>query len=218
MWHRDAVGGMWEEIGKLQFDFLVGQGLRPEHYLLDVGCGSLRGGVHFVGYLQAGHYFGIDISKELLDAGREELNGYKLAHKRPILVQMDNFDFTKLNQKFDFALAQSVFTHLPLNSIIRCIINIGKVLVEEGRFYATFFENPQGKFNLEPVIHSRVDGPDFPTYFDKDPYHYDFETFKSICERTNLRVEYIGGWGHPRDQRMMVFINERAALSIIREA
>ncbi|HEY7982454.1 MAG TPA: hypothetical protein VID19_13355, partial [Candidatus Eremiobacteraceae bacterium] len=37
--HRAYVGGIWEEIGKLQFDFLVAHGLRPEHHLVDVGCG-----------------------------------------------------------------------------------------------------------------------------------------------------------------------------------
>jgi len=199
---------MWEEIGKLQFEFLVEQGLKPEHYLLDVGCGSLRGGIHFIRYLEARHYFGIDISKELLDAGRVVLKRNNLTHKNPTLVEMGNFDFQSLNQEFDFALAQSVFTHLPLNSIIRCILNIEKVLAQGGRFYATFFENPKGKFNLEPVMHPRADGPDFATYFDKDPYHYDFETFKWICERTSLEVKYIGDWNHPRDQKMLVFIKK----------
>ena len=72
-WHRRAVGGMWEEIGKLQFNFLVEQGLKPGHFLLDVGCGRLRGGIHFIRYLEPEHYFGIDISKVLLAAGRFEL-------------------------------------------------------------------------------------------------------------------------------------------------
>lgn len=36
--HREPVGGMWEEIGRLQFDFLIQNGLKPDHKLLDVGC------------------------------------------------------------------------------------------------------------------------------------------------------------------------------------
>ncbi len=39
-----AVGGLWDEIGQLQFDFLRAKGLLPRHKLLDFGCGSLRGG------------------------------------------------------------------------------------------------------------------------------------------------------------------------------
>src|SRR3954468_23923578 len=68
--HRRHVGGAWEEIGRLQFDYLVSQGLRPHHRLLDVGCGAMRGGVHFAAYLDPGHYFGIDVNDRLLEAAR----------------------------------------------------------------------------------------------------------------------------------------------------
>jgi len=208
-WHRDGVGGMWDEIGKLQFDFLVERGLKPSHYFLDVGCGSFRGGVHFIRYLKPGHYFGIDKNKELLDAGRNvELKRCNLMERNPILVQMDNFDFQSLNTQFNYALAQSVFTHLPLNNIIRCVMNIEKALVQGGRFYATFWENPQGKFNLEPVMHPQVDDPPIVTYFDRNSFHYNFETFRHICEGIRLTVEYVGDWKHPRGQKMLVFIRK----------
>lgn len=42
--HREYVGGMWDEIGKLQFNFLLSRGLRPEHVFLDIACGPLGGG------------------------------------------------------------------------------------------------------------------------------------------------------------------------------
>ena len=58
MGHRQYVGGCWDEIGRLQFDYLVSQGLRPNHYLLDIACGSLRAGIHFIPYLEPGHYLG----------------------------------------------------------------------------------------------------------------------------------------------------------------
>jgi hypothetical protein len=32
--HRDFVGGLWDELGQLQFDFLKQHGL-PQHKLLD---------------------------------------------------------------------------------------------------------------------------------------------------------------------------------------
>jgi hypothetical protein len=60
---RRIVGGEWDEIGRLQFDFLKGAGLKLRHVLLDVGCGRLRGGVHFVAYLERGNYVGIDINQ-----------------------------------------------------------------------------------------------------------------------------------------------------------
>ena len=42
--HRDVVGGLWEEIGCLQLSVLKRIGLQKSHTLLDIGCGSLRGG------------------------------------------------------------------------------------------------------------------------------------------------------------------------------
>jgi cyclopropane fatty-acyl-phospholipid synthase-like methyltransferase len=205
-WYRAAVGGMWEEIGRRQFDFMVEQGLEPRHYLLDIGCGSLRGGLHFIRYLDLEHYFGVDISQDLLDAGKLELQQNDLVSKSPTLVRMGDFEFSSLDRMFGYALAQSVFTHLPLNSIIRCVVNLDKVLVPGGRFYATFFENPKGKFNLKPVGRPYLDGKEIATYFDEDPYHYDFGTFEWVCEGTGLTVEYIGPWEHPWDQRMLVFL------------
>lgn len=210
-WWEYAVGGMWEQMGALQFDFLVQQGLRPEHSLLDVGCGSLRAGVKFLPYLKSGHYYGIDINHEILDAARMVVERERLQHTAPTLVQMDDFDFASLGRSFDFALAQSVFTHVPLNSIIRCLMNIDRVLVPGGRFFATFFENPLGKRHLgplEPVFQSSADELRFQTFFDRDPYHYDVDTFRWICEGTRLEVEYIGSWNHPRDQRMLAFVKK----------
>ena len=69
--HRDVVGGLWDELGALQFDFLRAQGLEPPDRLLDVGCGALRAGVKLVPYLEPGGYYGIDLRQELLDAGYE---------------------------------------------------------------------------------------------------------------------------------------------------
>jgi SAM-dependent methyltransferase len=204
-WHREVVGGLWDELGELQFNFLISQGLKPTNYFLDVGCGSLRGGVHFIRYLDPGHYYGIDRDPEILEAARNiELARYNLTDRQPYLAEMDNFKFIQLGAKFHYALAQSVFTHIPLNSIIMCIMNIEKVLLPGGKFFATFFENPDGKFNLEPIYRKVVDGS-FYTFFDRDVFHYDFQIFKFICEETSLEVECIGEWSHPRAQQMLVF-------------
>jgi len=204
-WHKRAVGGMWEEMGKLQFEYMVSQGLQPEHYLLDVGCGSLRGGIHFVRYLETGHYSGIDSNARLLKAGRRELKKQTLDDRKPVLVQTDTFDFQVLHRSFDCALAVSVFTHISLNSITLCLMNMENVLKPGGRFYATFFENPQGKRNLRPLAQLGSDR-NRQTYFDRDPYHYDFATFEWICEGTTLTAQYIGDWNHPRSQKMMLFV------------
>ena len=141
----EGVGGKWEEMGLHQYNFLLEQGLKPYHKFLDIGCGSLRGGVHFVKYLNKGNYVGVDNDQWLLDAAREvELPRYGVENRAAHLLKQDNFDFSEFGVKFDYALAQSVFSHLPWNSILRCLGNVEKVLKNDGKFYTTFFEN----FNL----------------------------------------------------------------------
>ena len=127
-WHRSTVRGntaFWDYLGKLQLDYLVEQGLQPEHYLLDVGCGPLRAGVHFIGYLEPGHYAGVDKRGARLERAAEvELPRHGLEDKAPLLLVNEDFEFSKLGQTFDYAIAQSVFTHLPANNIVRCLVEM----------------------------------------------------------------------------------------------
>lgn len=203
-WHRRTIGSvpLWEHLGQLQFDFLVEQGLLPEHRLLDVGCGPLRGGVKFIKYLEPGHYFGVDKRADVVEESlRIELPRAGLAVRRPTVVAMGDFGFGRLNQTFDYAIAQSVFTHLPLNSIIRCLMNMEEVLVEGGQFYATFYENERGKRNIQD-LHQTAS---VTTHFDFDYYHYDMASFEWACADTALVPEYLGGWNNPYNQKMVVF-------------
>jgi SAM-dependent methyltransferase len=199
-WHRQYVGGAWDEIGSLQFEYLKSRGLRPEHYLLDVGCGALRGGIHFARYLETGHYCGIDINASLIEAGRRELNDADLAHKRPQLAVSRDFDFSPFARLFDFALAQSVFTHLTFNHIIRCLLEIRKVLKPEGIFFATFFEAP-APGHLWEISHPGG----AVSHYDQDAYHQSWEEIQWMAGVACLQVERIGDWQHPRNQRMLAF-------------
>jgi SAM-dependent methyltransferase len=209
-WHRSTVRGndaFWDYLGKLQLDYLVERGLQPEHYLLDVGCGPLRAGIHFIGYLEPGHYAGIDkLGVRLERAAEVELPRHGLEDKAPQLLVNESFEFGRFGQTFDFAIAQSVFTHLPLNAILRCLVEMSRVLRPGGRFYATIYENPHGKTYLGEIQQSeRV-----VSYPDRDKYHYDLDTLRAVSEGTGLTVSYEGGWGHPEDQKMVVFTREPA--------
>ena len=53
----------------------------PHHRLLDIGCGALRGGVHFVRYLEDGNYAGLDVNRSLIAAGHRELQSAGLHEK-----------------------------------------------------------------------------------------------------------------------------------------
>jgi ubiquinone/menaquinone biosynthesis C-methylase UbiE len=202
--HRELVGGLWEVLGTLQFEFLVRRGLVPGHRLVDVGCGALRGGVHFVRFLDPGNYYGIDINASLIDGGRRELEWAGLADKAPHLRISDKFELGAFGTTFDCALAVSVFTHLPMNHIVRCLVEVRKVLRPQARFYASYFE-AAAPAHLVPLPHTPGG---IVTQYDADPYHYAFAELQWMAQLAQMQVERIGEWGHPRDQQMAAFTRE----------
>jgi|GEM_PF-395281 SAM-dependent methyltransferase len=199
--HRQFVGGLWDEIGAQQLDFLKRYGLKSDHLLLDVGCGCLRGGIPCIRYLEAGNYFGLDINASLIKAGQIEIEREGLTGKRPNLMVNDKFEFSRFGRTFNYAIALSVFTHLPMNHVIRCLVEIRKALSPGGRFFATFFEAPSSA-HLERVTHMPGD---IQTNYDSDPYHYSIEECRMMARAAGVQVSLIGEWGHPRGQKMLSF-------------
>lgn len=188
--HRTYVGGMWEEIGLLQFEFLVRQGLKPSDCLLDIACGSLRGGVHFINYLDVGNYLGIDKEKALIELGIEkELARKVYEYKKPEFVVSDNFEFEKFSKRPRFSVAQSLFTHLIPRDICLCLEKL-RAFVEPGHiFFATFLEGDSSA-NLN-TSHSLVG------------FHYSREEMATFGSKRGWKATYIGNWNHPKNQMMM---------------
>ena len=207
-WHRRTIRtglGHWEYLGQLQFDYLVARGLQPHHDFLDVGCGPLRAGVLFIAYLDKGKYAGVDTRDDVLEASRVvELRRAGVEDKAPALLATETFEFGKLGRTFDYAIAQSVFTHLSLNSITRCLVEMGKVLKPDGRFYATIHLNPRGKLHVDDI--RQPSG--LMSHYDRDFYHYDLESMRFACEGTGFTLTNEGEWGHPDSSKMLVFTRE----------
>jgi SAM-dependent methyltransferase len=195
---RAAVGGMWDSLGELQLGYLKAVGLRPEHRLLDIGCGSLRGGVRFVEYLEPGGYFGLDVNSSLLDAGRRELETRGLAGREVHLLADDAFRLDRFGVTFHFAVAISVFTHLFANQIARCLAAVRPVLAPEGALYFTYFEAPRPG-HVEPIVH---EPGGITTSLDRDPFHYSREELRRLAAPHGLALDFPGEWGHPRGQVM----------------
>lgn len=199
--HRDFVGGLWDELGHLQLEFLIKSGLKPNHKLLDVGCGCLRGGVHYAKYLQEGNYYGLDINNSLIEAGKVEIEKAGLINKRLNLIVDDKFSFERFGSKFDFMVSVSVFTHLPMNIIVRCLNKARDNLAPNGVYYSTFFQAPNPS-HLESIIQKPGD---ILTNYDSDPFHYSVDELAYMAKLAKLDINVIGDWGHPRNQKMAAF-------------
>ena len=201
--HRELIGGMWDEIGNLQLEFLKSRGLRPENRLLDVGCGSLRLGVRAVDYLLPANYWATDISPALLDAGYDkEIIPAGLSSKLPRshLIVDSEFQFPGIPTSFDFAIAQSLFTHLPFNHLRLCLTNLGRKLTSSCTFFFTVFIPPDGL----PVTDSHRQSPGgVVTHTHRDPFHYTLADIQHAAAGSGWLIELVGEWNHPRNQMMV---------------
>jgi ABC-type polysaccharide/polyol phosphate transport system ATPase subunit len=199
-WHRLASGGHWEEEGAWVFDFLRRQGLRREHYLLDVGCGSLSAATRLLPYLHQSHYWGFEKDLELYIAGVQiELPRAGVPAELGHFLVNDNFDFSEAPQPFDFAIASALFRRLSLNAVARCIAAVVKKLMPDGRFFATWLDNPDPS-SFTPI--ERGDGS--KSYSDRDPFHYSYEILASIVQAVGGRAERVEDSTHPRGEAVMV--------------
>jgi SAM-dependent methyltransferase len=115
--------GIWKLKRDYQISFLKQRMLRPNHYLLELGCGTLRGGLPIIDFLHEGHYYGIDARGIALEEARKELAESNLEHKRPTLILESDFSRVRLDRTFDFIWAFSVLPHLDdeiLRGAFRC--------------------------------------------------------------------------------------------------
>ena len=201
--HREVIGSMWDEIGGLQLDFLRAHGLTPEHTLLDIGCGSLRLGIRAVEFLAPEKYWGTDLNQVLLDAGyQNEILPAGLAGKLPRsqLVMDEEFTFRGIPRSIDFAIATSVFTHLPLNHMRLCLANLARHVTSPCTFLFTIFMPPPGLSVTE--THRQQPGGK-ATHPHRDPYHYLIADVHHAAIETPWAIEFIGDWNHPRNQKMV---------------
>ena len=130
----------YDLIAAMTFNLLTTLGLRQHHSLLDVGCGSLRIGRLLIPYLNRGKYFGVEPNEWLVKEGiKRELGEALLQIKRPTFFFSDSPDtITQAKVSFDFALAQSIFSHCGLDLIKNWLSAISRSLAEDGALVATF--------------------------------------------------------------------------------
>lgn len=168
----------WLALGAMQFDYLREHGLSPRHRLLDIGCGNLRAGRLLIDYLDAGHYYGIDISPDILIAAKRTVTAQGLQRKLPYLTLTHDLTFDFLpDRHFDVVHAHSVFSHSPLEVIDECLAHVARILAPGGWFDFTF-DRTEGKEHH--VLH--------------EDFYYRTETLVGLAARHGLRARFMDDW------------------------
>ncbi len=175
----------YDLIAAMTFNLLTTLGLRQHHSLLDIGCGSLRIGRLLIPYLNRGKYFGVEPNEWLVEEGiRRELGETLVQIKRPTFIFSDSPDtVARAKVSFDFALAQSIFSHCGLDLIKGWLSAVSRSLASNGALVATFLPGEEDSPRTGWIYPECV--------------NYRLATLKRAAEDVNLRFEILD-WKHPR--------------------
>ncbi|CAH8361577.1 unnamed protein product [Eruca vesicaria subsp. sativa] len=114
--HHSNYGEPWAG-GRDVFEFLAeSSNLKPNSRVLEIGCGTLRVGLHFIRFLNPTHFHCLEKDElSLMAALRYELPSQGLLHKRPLILRGEDMEFSKFGSDvmYDLIYASAVFLHMP---------------------------------------------------------------------------------------------------------
>ncbi len=189
-------------------------GLRPEHDVLDVGCGIGRMAVPLTGYLApTSSYEGFDIVPAGVRWCEENITQrfpnfrfqvadiYNQRYNPGGSATSANYDFPFPDDSFDFAYATSVFTHMLPADVENYVKELGRVLRPGGRALNTFFllnsSNGRGPGSDRATIPFSVKEDGYWAVSSRTPevaVAYEEDDVRKLYERHGFSVE---GQIHP---------------------
>ncbi|MEZ5776739.1 MAG: class I SAM-dependent methyltransferase [Paracoccaceae bacterium] len=188
--HRAYVGPpqQYDFMGATQFRLMTALGMREDHRLLDIGCGSLRAGKLFIQYLLPDRYFGIEPNGWLIeDAKRLEIGADIFAIKRPRFDGNDAMRFDVFGETFDYVVAQSIFSHTGADVFGKALAAAQAVLAPRGQFLFT--------------VHYRGNeaGMSARGWFYPKCVRFSDSEVRDLCRSAGLHVQPLA-WFHPRQR------------------
>jgi len=174
----------YDFVSAMVFNLLTCIGLRQDHKVLDIGCGSLRNGRLLIPYLNRERYIGVDPNKWLIDDGIENEVGEDLVKiKKPVFSYADSLKDFKEPLGLDYAFAQSVFSHTGLGLLEQWLSEVSYHLKKDGVLLATFLGDDEDSQEIGWV---------YPGCVKFNP-----DTVCQIASKHGLHFQLLN-WFHPR--------------------
>jgi hypothetical protein len=192
----------YDTVSANQFNVLTFLGLRERHYLVDIGCGSLRAGRLLIPYLLPGHYYGIEPEKWVVEAGiKSEIGDDMVRLRTPTFSNDDNFTVSEFGRKFDFLLAHGIFIHTSKKQLRRCLDEAEGAMHDDSVFAATFLEGVED-YAGDAWAKDRM-------------ITYTYATVAGEAEEHGLRCQKLAWW-HPSGQTWTVMTTKNSRLELPR--
>ena len=188
---------IWAEHQEMQLSFMHRRGLTSSSTVLDLGCGPMRLGSVLIPLLKDGWYYGQDINPSTIAFGEEVLREAGIPEQAPYtLFASDQFVLELVDRPVEIAFANSLFSHLTLNSIFTALLQLQTVLAPSGVLYATFFALESGRPWLKSHPRNKW-GYQFETYPHQDPYHYPLPLLQDLARQAGFQLDVVDDYGHP---------------------
>ena len=172
----------YDDWGVKDLEFLKQNGLKPENFFLDFGCGFGRSGIELIPYLNKKNYYGLEISRARLEVAKKILNSKNIDQNNYTLVYNNsNLNISKIfseNVKFDFIYLNSVFTHTPYKDIDIILNQFTEILSKNGKiiFSALLKER---NLKIKKTI--------------KD-YYYTYDELDELAKKNGFNLEIMKDW------------------------
>ena len=207
--YRSYVGppAQFDFMGATQFVLLFSLGLREEHAVLDVGCGSLRTGRLLLQFLLPDRYVGVEPNSWLWrDALKAEIGEDVVRLKLPQFVEDASFSLTSIGRQFDFIVMQSILSHTGGDMIDRPLEQARAVMKPHGQFLFTVLDEDALNFA------TLRQGATAPGWHYPDCVTYEKDDILGRCERAGLYTQKLR-WFHPRQSWYRAVLEKDRLLS-----
>lgn len=151
--------GNWQKTMLLNF---IPQSEVSDKTVLDIGSGAMRFGTFILPLLSKGMYIGVDPFDRYVALARK-IAAWMQCEDRVNITHTLNFDFPP-DAQVDFAMCQSVFTHLSEPQVLDCLNKMLPIMKKGSTFVFTYITTKyaethhKGRYYMQemPIVGSRL--------------------------------------------------------------
>lgn len=208
--YRAYVGPptQFDFMGATQFRLLTSLGLREEHHVVDIGCGSLRTGRYLLNYLLPGRYTGVEPNPWLWQQAVEsELGNDLITLKSPRFLEEDDFQLAEVApNSIDYIVAQSIYSHTGQDALTVSLKAGARSLAASGQFLFTVVTpDNMGAKNMAA-------GADSTGWIYPKCVTFSAQDVVALCADIGLHAQQLA-WYHPRQTWFRATLDPNLAMS-----